>query len=190
MKKLIIIAMLLVGITAVAQGDHLKFKGIPIDGNLTSFVNKLKHKGFSLVNSEEGTSMLTGDFAAVKGCTVFVSEHKSGVVNRVAVIFPSKDTWATLYYEYLNLKDMLTQKYGEPAAVEEEFQNRTYELDDNEKMHEVRMDRCHYICDWTPDNGTIELRIQHTSLMGCTVVLIYIDSDNDAKVREKAMEDL
>ena len=190
MKKLVFVLMMLVGMTVTAQTDHLKFKGIPIDGALTSFVNKLKQKGFTVQQSDKGTAMLTGDFAAVKGCTVVVSEHESGVVNRVAVMFPSKDTWLLLYRDYSDLKEMLTQKYGEPSVVVEEFQNHTYELDDNDKMHEVLMDRCRYICDWTPENGTIELRIQNVSLVGAVVVLVYIDADNEAKVREKALEDL
>ena len=190
MKKVIFVLMLFVGMTVSAQTDHLKFKGIPIDGTLTSFVNKLKQKGFTVQHTEKGTAMLTGEFAAVKGCTAVVTEHESGVVNRVAVMFPSKDSWAMLYHDYSNLKDMLTQKYGEPAAVEEEFQDRSYEMNDNDRMHEVRMDRCRYICDWTPENGTIELRIQNTSLLGSMVVLVYIDADNEAKVREKALEDL
>ena len=190
MKKLVFVLMLLVGMTVTAQTDHLKFKGIPIDGTLTSFVNKLKQKGFTVQHSDKGTVMLSGDFAAIKGCTVVVSEHESGVVNRVAVMFPSKDTWVLLYRDYNNLKELLTQKYGEPAAVEEEFQNHSYQLDDNDKMYEVLMDRCRYICDWTPENGTIELRIQNVSLVGAVVVLVYIDADNEAKVREKALEDL
>ena len=190
MKKLIVILMLLVGIAANAQENHLTFKGIPINGSLNTFVAKLKQKGFSIVHSEKGTAMLSGDFAAVKGCTVIVSEHESGVVNRVAVMFPDKENWAMLYNEYSNLKDMLTQKYGEPTSVEEEFQNEYYKLDDNDKMHEVRMDRCRFICDWTPENGTIELRIQNSTLLGCMVVLVYIDADNDAKVRAKAIDDL
>ncbi len=191
MKKLVFALMMIVGMTVSGQTDHMKFKGIPIDGTLTSFVNKLKQKGFTLQESGKGSAMLEGNFAAVKGCTVIVNEHESGVVNRVAVAFPTKDTWAMLYHDYSNLKDMLTQKYGKPALVEEEFQNRSYDLDDNGKMHEVRMDRCRYVCDWALENGSIELRIEHmTSTGGCMVFLVYIDADNEAKVREKALEDL
>ena len=189
-RQVVFTLMMFFSVAIFAQEGHLTFKGIPINGNLNSFVTKLKQKGFSVVHSENGTSMLSGDFAAVKGCTVIVSEHESGVVNRVAVMFPDKENWSMLYNEYSNLKDMLTQKYGEPASVEEVFQKQYFELDDNDKMHEVRMDRCRYICDWTPENGTIELRIQNTDLLGCMVVLIYVDAENEAKVRAKAIDDL
>lgn len=182
--------MLLAGLTASAQTGHLSFKGIPIDGKLNTFVSKLKQKGFTVVHSENGTAMLTGDFASYKNCMVGVYEHESGIVNRVAVMFPDKDTWVMLFHDYSKLKQMLIEKYGEPASVEEEFQNRSYELDDNDKMHEVRMDRCRYICDWSLENGAIELRIQHASLVGCMVVLVYVDAENESKVRSSAIDDL
>lgn len=181
---------LLVGLTATAQTGHLTFKGIPIDGTLNSFVGKLKQKGFTVMHSEKGTAMLTGDFASFKNCTVGVVEHESGIVNRVAVMLPSKDSWDRLYNDYSTLKAMLTKKYGEPTSVEEEFPNKSYDFSDSDKMHEVRMDRCRYICDWQTENGAIEMRIEHQIMMGCMVVLVYVDAENEAKVQSSAIDDL
>lgn len=189
MKKLLFVMMLMAGLTATAQTGHLTSKGVPIDGDPTTFVNKLKQKGFTVLLSENGITVLEGDFAAIKGCNVAVFEHETKVVNRVAVMFPVKDTWATLYNEYSNLKQMLTEKYGEPAEVEEKFQG-SYVSTDNDKMHEVYMDRCQYICDWVVENGAIELRIQHATTLGCRVVLVYIDAKNESKVRSSAIDDL
>ena len=189
MKKLIIAIMLLAGLTSSAQTSHLTFKGVPIDGNLNTFVSKLKQKGFTVLQSEKGTAMLKGDFASYKNCMVGVFEHESGIVNRVAVMFPDKDTWARLYGDYSNLKEMLTEKYGKPTSVEE-FQETSYNMNDNDRMHEVRMDRCQYVSDWITDNGTIELRIEHQIMLGCLVVLVYADAENDAKVRSSAIDDL
>lgn len=181
--------MLLAGLTSSAQTSHLMFKGVPIDGNLNTFVSKLKQKGFTVLQSEKGTAMLKGDFASYKNCMVGVFEHESGIVNRVAVMFPDKDTWARLYGDYSNLKEMLTEKYGKPTSVEE-FQETSYNMNDNDRMHEVRMDRCQYVSDWITDNGTIELRIEHQIMLGCLVVLVYADAENDAKVRSSAIDDL
>ena len=191
MKRLIFAMMLLVGLTATAQTGHLTFKGVPIDGTLNSFVGKLKQKGFTLIGTEQGLALLKGDFAAYKGCTVLVYQHESGIVNRVGVMFPDKDTWSTLYNDYSNLKDMLTQKYGEPAKVTEEFQGYVSPYtDDDDKMHSVRMDRCKYICDFFTDNGIIELRISHSGYSKCCVVLVYMDAENEKKVQDSAIEDL
>ncbi len=191
MKKLLIVLILLAGMNAAAQNGHMMFKGIPIDGNLTTFVNKLKQKGFSVLQSENGVAMLKGDFAGQKNCVVGVYEHESKIVNRVVVMFPSKDTWTYLYNDYRDLKDMLTEKYGEPAGVQEEFPDAsTYNFNDSDRMHEVRMGRCRYICDWETENGSIELRIDHQMMLGCMVVLLYIDGENDSKVRARAIDDL
>jgi hypothetical protein len=191
MKKLILTLMLLAGLTATAQTGHMTFKGIPIDGSLNTVVNKLKQKGFTMMHSKNGTAMLQGDFASFKNCTVGVFEHESGIVNRIAVMFPDKDTWTLLYSDYVKLKNLLTEKYGEPTSVEEEFPNQSrYNLDDSDKMHEVRMDRCHYICDWMTENGAIELRIEHNIMVGCFVILVYIDAENESKVHSSAIDDL
>lgn len=190
MKKFIIAMMLLAGLSASAQTGHLTFKGVPIDGTLTEFVGKLKQKGFSLMETEQGVAILTGEFAAYKGCTVAVYEHESGLVNRVGVMFPDRDTWALLYSDYSKLKDMLTQKYGKPTEETEEFQGYSAPRDDNSRMHEVKMDRCKYICDFTTDNGVIELRIAHNSVISCFVVLVYVDAENESKVQSSAIDDL
>lgn len=191
MKRIITLGLaMMIAFAVSAQTGHLTFKGVPIDGTLSTFVNKLKQKGFTVMHSEKGTAMLTGDFASFKKCTVGVMEHESGVVNRVVVMFPDKDSWVHLYNDYSTLKTMLTKKYGEPASVEEEFPNKSYNFNDSDRMHEVRMDRCRYICDWTTENGAIELRIEHQVMIGCMVVLVYVDAENESKVQSSAIDDL
>ncbi|MCR5425114.1 MAG: hypothetical protein K6E93_10230 [Bacteroidales bacterium] len=190
MKRLIFTMMLLVGLTATAQKGHLTFKGVPIDGTLNEFVGKLKQKGFTLVGTEQGVALLKGEFATYKGCTVFVSQHESGIVNRVAVMFPDKDAWSGLYNNYSTLKDMLTQKYGEPFKVTEEFQDYVSPQTDHDKMYSVMFDRCKYICDFVTDNGAIELRISHNGVSECYVSLLYVDAENEMKVQSGAIDDL
>lgn len=49
MKKLIVsFAFVLIALTSYAQSssEHLTFKGIPIEGSMTEFCQKLKAKGF------------------------------------------------------------------------------------------------------------------------------------------------
>ena len=190
MKKLVIAIMLLAGLTASAQTGHLTFKGVPIDGTLNEFVGKLKQKGLTLMGSEQGVAILEGEFAAYKGCTIAVNEHESGLVNRVVVVFPDRDTWALLYNDYSKLKDMLTQKYGKPTEETEEFQEYPAPRDDDSKMLEVWMDRCKYICDFSTEEGVIELRISHNSFGSCFVVLVYVDAENESKVQSSAIDDL
>lgn len=190
MKKLIITMILMAGLTATAQNGHLSFKGVPIDGMLNEFVGKLKQKGFTLMGSEQGVAILQGEFAAYKGCTVAVYQHESGVVNRVGVMLPERDTWSMLYNDYSKLKDMLAKKYGEPVEVTEEFQSYTTPRTDQDKMYAVEFDQCKYICDFKTDNGIIELRIAHDGVSSCFVVLVYVDAENESKVQSSAIDDL
>ncbi len=192
MKRFLIAMMLLAGLSASAQTGHLTFKGVPIDGNLTEFVGKLKQKGLTLIGTENGVALLNGDFAAHKGCSIAAIAHESGNVYRVGVIFPEQDTWLRLYNDYSSLKDMLTQKYGEPTSVVEEFQSYGGSEfdDDNMKMFYVKYDKCRYVVDFSTEHGTIELRIDHNDKLECYVVLIYEDTANGDKVRSSAIDDL
>lgn len=191
MKKTINVIMLMACMTAFAQTGHLKFKGVPIDGTLSEFVGMLKQKGLTHLGTEQGVALFKGEFAAHKGCSIAAIAHESGNVYRVGVIFPEKDTWLRLYNDYSSLKEMLTQKYGEPTSVVEEFQSYGgMEDDDNMKMHYVKYDKCRYVVDFMTEIGTIELRIEHNDMLDCYVILIYEDTANGDKVRSSAIDDL
>lgn len=52
MKKIIFtLTVLFVAINIMAQ-EHLSFKGIPIEGSMTGFCQKLKAKGFTSIGRE------------------------------------------------------------------------------------------------------------------------------------------
>ena len=55
------------------SNNHLKFKGVPIDGTLKQFVSRMKRKGFKYIDSDDGVVVLQGDFAAYKECIIYVS---------------------------------------------------------------------------------------------------------------------
>ena len=178
--------------TAVGQNDneHLKFKGVSIDGTLNSFVNKLKAKGFTYVGKQDGVTLLGGDFASYKNCLVGITTYQGkDLVCKVVVIFPNKDTWSALSNNYFTLKELLTQKYGEPTTIIEEFQG--YEPDsDYSKMHKVKFDECKYGSVFETDNGFIELIITHIDIDTCFVMLSYTDKINSETITDSAIEDL
>ena len=53
--------MLFAVINIMAQ-EHLSFKGIPIEGSMTAFCQKLKAKGFTQMGRDNNVTMFTGDF--------------------------------------------------------------------------------------------------------------------------------
>lgn len=194
MKELIISLLVsLMTLTSFAQTEspHLAFKGVPIDGTLNEYVQKMKQKGFNYLGMEDGIAILTGDFAAYKGCTVGVTTLKQkDLVSKITVIFPNCETWDVLASNYFSLKDMLTEKYGRPADVTEKFQGYSEPIDDNSKMYEVKMDRCKYVTTFETPKGDIQLYIGHNSMMSCFVMLSYFDKINGYVIRAKAMDDL
>lgn len=194
MKKIISIllfACMAIGMYAQDAQEHLKFKGIPIDGTVNEFVAKLKQKGCTYIDSYEGNALLKGDFATEKNCTILVAAPKANCpLERVAVSCPNQETWSFLYNNYTRLKDMLTTKYGEPASCEETFQSTLQPKDDSSKMHEVKMDRCRYVCVFNAGNGYIELAILNSGYSNCFVRLLYVDAANNNAAESKAMDDI
>ena len=191
MKKILLcIVSVLFAISAMAQSEHLSFKGVPIDGTLDQYVAKMKAAGFTYLGQQDGTALLQGDFAGFKGCTVGVSTLKSvNVVSTIGVIFPACNDWSSLEQNYDHLKSMLTEKYGQPSDVVERFQNGT-PRDNNSRLHELYMDRCTWYTTFATPKGDIQLSLQKREYNSCFVLLKYYDKINTDTVRQQAMDDL
>ncbi len=169
---------------------HLAFKGVPIDGTLDEYVLKMKKNGFVHMGTEDGIAMLKGDFASYKNCIVgVVTLKQKDLVSTIKVIFPEWDTWSNLSSNYFSLKEMLTEKYGEPSDCVEKFVG--YEpSDDNSKMYAVEFDKCKYYTTFETEKGSIQLSIDHDGVMSCYVMLAYYDKINGDIIKAKAIEDL
>ena len=191
MKKIITLTIvMLCAIYSFAQ-EHLAFKGVPIDGTLSSYVAKMKAKGFTYLGSSDGVAALKGDFAAHKSCTIAVgSLQNRDLVSRIAVVFPEQDQWRFLFRDYSELKELLTIKYGEPSQCIEEFQGYSYPETDSDKLYRVKFDQCKYGCIFSTNNGEIHLTIEHRDNLSCFVKLLYIDGINNISVLQDALDDL
>ena len=169
----------------------MNFKGVPIDGTLNDYVLKMKQSGFSLARTENGTALLEGDFAGYKDCFIGVATlEQKDLVNKITVIFPEWDTWSSLSSNYYNLKELLTEKYGEPSEIVEKFDTYSKPNDDGDRMHAVKFDNCKYYTTYETGKGSIQLSIDHESVSSCYVRLSYFDNKNSEIIREKAKGDL
>lgn len=189
MKQLILSLLLAVCTVCSAQTNHMKFKGIPMEGTLQSFTTKLKAKGFTPVGIQDGVSLLKGEFAGYKNCTIGAIADKSGMICKVSVIFPDMDKWGELEKCYENYKSMLTEKYGNPVKCEEYF-SEGYNGDSSEKMYGVEFDKYKYYSVFSCDEGEIQLEISHNGVSSCYVMLSYFDNANQDKLRKQIMDDL
>lgn len=192
MKKLIVTLACLVIMGSIKAQEHLSFKGVPIDGTLKQYTAAMVKAGFkSEGTTSNGIALLIGDFAGYKDCIVGVSTLSScDVVNRISVLFPEKDTWSTLLYDYENLKELLTVKYGEPDYNVEMFTN--YHGNDSRlKMYAINDREIEWYTIFSTELGEIEL-----TLVGGTydyqarVRLSYTDKANSETVRQNVLDDL
>lgn len=196
MKKIIItlsLLMVLMSSSFAQSSEHLKFKGVPIDGTLNEYVNKMKQAGFYYEMTEDGIALLSGEFAGYSDCIVGVKTlQKLNLVHEIVVLFPSQDKWAGLNYDYERLKTMLTKKYGEPDECIERFNAPSYmTMDDNAKMYQVESNNCEYYSKYDTNNGSISLTISNDGYeFGCRVKLFYTDKTNSEIFDDAVMEDL
>ena len=84
----------------------------------------MEGNGFTHISTEDGIALLKGDFASYKNCTVGVARLKQkDLVSKITMMFPVSDTCSYLWSNYSSLKEMLTEKYGEPSKCVEKFQS-------------------------------------------------------------------
>lgn len=193
MKKhlsLFLICLLFAGTTFAQQ--HLSFKGVPINGTLKEYTDAMMKAGFHYEGTQDGISLLTGDFAGHKGCIIGVSTLKScDVVSHIAVIFPNKDTWSAVLSDYETLKSMLTEKYGYPSDSKEKFTDYVGDYSNVLVMIALKEDKYEWYTTFSTELGDIELSIiKRTKYNTAAVRLSYYDKANSDKVRQSAMDDL
>lgn len=179
--------------SSMRYNPHLKFKNVPIDGDLELFVTRMQRRGFKVKEKTTDQAALCGDFADFKECTVYV-ETLTGknLVSRISVCFPEQEQWEYLYGDYKHLKELLIAKYGKPSSCIEKFLS-SYGLrpkDDNEKMYSVYLDNCKYETHFATEKGEIILWIEHESATHAFVMLSYKDKINSGIIKRHAINDL
>ncbi len=88
------------------------------------------------------------------------------------------------------VKELLTEKYGEPTLVVETFNKPTVPDENNAKMWEVLQNNCNYSVLYEMEEGTIELTIKRGTVVNAFVQITYLDKINGEMLRQKAKDDL
>ena len=175
MKKIILLLLLF---PTIVFAQHLKFMGIPIDGDINNFGKQLQAKGFKIDKADDRHMFFIGKFARKDAYVGVLSSTKSNKVCRVIVLFQKEKTWSSLKSEYNNLKEQYSVKY----ELEEEshsFVDPYYEGDGYE-MSAVEAEKCDYWAFFKAEYGTILLEISSN----CYISVAYEDNSNIEK--EKA----
>ena len=191
MKKLLVAGLLALFSTVLsAQTEHLAFKGVPIDGSAKVFATRLQSKGFEPIKTTDGKLALRGSFCGHPNCLVQVNTAEDeDVVSAISVLFEREITWYALSNNYDTLKNMLTEKYGDPVEVKEQFVN-LYSDEDFLKITRLQSHDCEWRSVFETGVGQIVLSIEYRLEYGSFVKLEYRDRINGMKIREAAKSDL
>ncbi len=175
--------MLLFAAICVMAQEHLSFKGVPIEGSMTTFCQKLKAKGFTSISRDNNITLFTGDFTGRKATVGVTATDDGKNVFAVVVFFDPSEEWNSLVNTYDYYKDLYTRKYGEPTISKE---NNPARSDDNiSLMAEVHQGTVVYGSAWEVTGGDIQVSIEKASGVYKGMVMIrYRDSQNvEAKIK-------
>lgn len=196
MRKLTaLFAFMVIALTSYAQSnsEHLSFKGIPIEGSMSEFCQKLEAKGLTSIGIENNIALFTGDFTG-RNATIGVSATDDGEsVFGVVVLFDPSEEWKTLVKIYSYYKDLYTRKYGEPTISTEKNPART---DINMAlMSQLDNGTVVWTSTWDVTGGDIELSIEKSSgvysgVYEGMVVIRYRDSQNLETKIQKDLEEI
>ena len=193
--KLFAAACLMIAATfgATAQ-NHQTFKGVPIDGKTSAFVNQLKQKGFQQIGKSD---TLTGTFAGYNDCEVTVmTSAQTDNVYGVRVKIPMCQPLG-IYAEYKKLQTALTEKYGEPVNPQEKRSQSTKEDDFITALYKLIADVKEtfdfpYSCVFDTGCGNVMLNGAWipSDCGGGFILITYIDNANNTARQQIIYDDL
>lgn len=189
MRKLIICLIAILAVASVSAKEHLSFKGIPIQGTMLSFCQKLKAKGFKEISKDKNETWLKGDFTG-KEATIAVEASDDGKnVYNIDVMFESSREWKVLETTYNHFKDLYTKKYGEPSYSEE--YNPAQGQSNILLLGALNDGKVSYSSTWELPGGEIFLTIvKSTGIYEGFVGIKYTDTQNHKAKEQKDLEDI
>ena len=191
MKKILIIALLFWGATSsFGQNDgHLKFKGIPVDGDYKAFSQKLIQKGFKQIESTADGAVLKGNFMAIPDVMVVVyPDPTSKRVSAVTAMIDAGDNWYTIENKYHDVVASYKEKYGEPTEHVEEFVGDVHDSD-SWRLSRLHDGQCNYNTFWDVEGGRIGITLIYFQL-SYYVVCAYVDAQNMRGLKQTVIDDI
>ena len=161
----------------IAQEKHLTFKGIPIDGNIHTFANKLKQQGYKELLIDGRIFALTGDFSYLSNCNIYLFPNPSNLnIYKVGVVSTEYSNWTDIYNHFNKLVSALKDKYGFNYIFEEIFINDDqFELNDISKWNKLINGEAKFRYEFSTENGSIKIYLNNHG----RISIIYFDNINN-----------
>lgn len=169
--------MLVLTLGVMAQTQHLKFMGIPLNGTISAFHQKLVAKGCKPYveynkTAPVGSRVFIGTFFGEKADIHVYYNAKTKVVYRAKACIERSS------------EDMVIQKYNEvKSALEEKYPNAYMDKDEQEGKESIG---------FYTDQGWIDLYVSKSVVSAETYTLHidYYDEVNNKKNENSKMNDL
>ena len=192
-KRILTLILLVITMSAFAQ-EHMKFMGIPINGQLTTFCQQLEKKNFQLDKMYANGARYVGLFTGEPAYVIVETTPKTHTVCDVLVAYKDNNKWEDMDNLYDILFERLVDKYGEAKDAKEvgvvpkndPFYDVEKKLADAELIRRAKFET---------EVGSIDLGIDNLRLFDYStgtpyVYLIYIDKANTTKSEQEAFDDL
>jgi hypothetical protein len=164
------------------NGSHMTFRGIPICGSIDTVRQNLESLGYTFNGYLDNGAVMNGEFAGKFGCDVYIlGSVGTQQVWKVIINFPEHKSWYSLKSEYLQYKEIFTNKYGKPESFE--FFEYPYEDGDSYELTALYNEKCTFQSFFKTENGYITIEIEANNCISIT----YEDSIG-AKIATKERE--
>lgn len=159
MKKLFLLLILTLNSLLLSAQSHITFKGIPVDGPVSTFIEKLEKKGYKLWKEFDSGYAMSGSFTGEEATIYVLFSPKTKTVWKVGVtINQDINDWSIIKNNYLEYKQYYINKYGEPHD-DFNFFISPYKENDGNEIQAIGEDKCRYSCFFMLEEGYIEIKI-------------------------------
>jgi hypothetical protein len=163
---------------------HLMFNNIPMNGDISLFVEKLVKQGFTSQGNSGTLVDLSGELYG-KECslTVMGTEKTKNVYDITVYFILNERNWLTFKKEYLELKKIYQAKYGIGNSIE--YFSEPYKEGDGKEIDALKDMKCNYSTEWKSGSGRIYMLISYD---GQTTIK-FTDITNELKQKNEKTND-
>lgn len=188
MKQLLFTLCIICSVFFANAQEHLSFKGIPIEGSITTFCQKLMAKGFSQIGKEKNIRLFKGNFTGRNASVAVEATDNGQDVHTVYVIFDESDSWKVLVNTYEQYKDLYIEKYGQPSKCME--YNPSHTETNTSQMLDLNEGKVTYASIFNAPGGSITISIVAGKFYKGFVGIRYEDTQNVNNKRKSDLDEI
>jgi hypothetical protein len=170
--RIFILLSIFTFLAGCSWNDHLKFQGIPIDGDLKKFAGILKERGYTEVQADTADQLKFKGRFLEKDCTVCLYTTKKSHTPYMVKVDLAEEPHDSVQYSYERLKTHCASILGPGASKYQQFNNSSRFLFNEPKreIHAQNGDYTRYIS----RRGSVYLEVKSDYLS-----IKYLDRKNN-----------